>query len=194
MRLFVGIPLADSAAAELAAVESRLRSVNKGLGWEGLGWDGLRWTTPDSWHITLQFLGNAGSEQYERLTARLDEVRSPPVLVQMAGLGVFDRAGILYAGVEPSPELFTLQQRVVAATALCGFAKEERLFHPHITLARAKGHGRAHDMRGLRARIEGAPVTTRFTATEFLLYESFTGASGARYQVRTRFPLIGLRL
>jgi 2'-5' RNA ligase len=32
---------------------------------------------------------------------------------------------------------------------------------------------------------------SRFTAREFLLYESHLGAERARYEVRGRFPLIG---
>ncbi len=73
MRLFVGIPLADAVARELAAVVGRLRSSESAA---LRGSDGLRWTEPESWHITLQFLGNSTAEQLECLKARLGEVRS----------------------------------------------------------------------------------------------------------------------
>ncbi len=53
MRLFVGIALADAVVRELESVVARLRSSDSGL----------RWTEPDSWHITLQFLGNTTPEQ-----------------------------------------------------------------------------------------------------------------------------------
>ena len=103
--------------------------------------DGLRWTAPESWHITLQFLGNATAEQLQCLTARLGEVRSAAVAVQLGELGCFDRAGVFFVDVAVTPELAALERSVVAATSRCGFVAEARPFHPHITLARAKGAG-----------------------------------------------------
>jgi 2'-5' RNA ligase len=114
-------------------------------------------------------------------------VRSPFVSVCLEGLSCFERAGILIARVRLTPELLVLQERVTAATQPCGFTPEARPYQPHITLARSKGH--AHDLSGLKATISRQPNFTRFAAKEFLLYESFLGSSGSRYEVRERFPL-----
>ena len=179
MRLFVGIPLADAVVRELAAVTARLRS----------NADNLRWTATESWHITLQFLGNTTPVQCECLVARLGEVRSAPVPVQLGELGFFDRAGVFFAGVAVAPELSSLAQRVVAANVQCGFAAESRPFRPHITLARAKGQGRGAELRELRSKVRSQPQFTHFTAREFLLYESHLGSAGSRYEVRARFGL-----
>lgn len=180
MRLFVGIPLAAAVIGELAAVSARLKSTQ----------DRLRWATPESWHVTLQFLGNTGPEKYSCLVARLRELRSPPVPVRLEALGCFDRAGIFFAGVGLTPELLSLQQRVTAATALCGFVPEARPFHPHITLARSKGEGRGQPLRELQTRIRRQPAFTSFVAAEFLLYESLLSPAGSRYEIRERFPLL----
>ncbi len=186
MRLFVGIPLADAVVRELAAVVARLRS--PALDRKPLV-GGLRWTAPESWHITLQFLGEATPEQYECLVARLGEVRGAPVTVQLGELGFFDLAQVFFADVVVAPGLIALQQLVVAATSKCGFVAETRSFHPHITLARAKGHGRGTDLRELKGRIRSQPSFTRFTAREFVLYESHFGPAGAQYEVKARFGL-----
>ncbi|MGB6743362.1 MAG: RNA 2',3'-cyclic phosphodiesterase [Terracidiphilus sp.] len=178
MRFFVGIPLAGFAVAELAPFADRLRSA---------AW--LRWPAPESWHITLQFLGNTSDEQYNLLTARLAEVHCAAVPIRLGGLGVFDRAGIFYAEVEPTPELVALERRIAAATALCGFERDTRPYHPHITLARGKGPNRARELRGMLASVQSQPKFPRFTAVEFLLYESHLSASGSTYEVRRRFPL-----
>lgn len=177
MRLFVAIPLAAAAIDELSATSARLRS----------GGDGLRWTAPESWHITLQFLGNAGPEQYECLVAQLHQLHLPPVPIRLEGLGCFDRTGVVFAGIRVSPELLLLQQRVTAATAPCGFVSESRPFHPHITLARSKGK----DLSQLKAKMRRTPTFTGSVAGEFLLYESFLGPSGSRYEIREHFPLDG---
>jgi 2'-5' RNA ligase len=177
MRLFVGIPLTEAVIGELAAVAARIRRKE----------DGLRWMAPDSWHVTLQFLGNTDPQQYQCLIARLGAVHSPPVPIQLEALGCFDRAGIFFAGVGLTAELLALEQRVTAATELCGFAAETRPFHPHITLARAKGQS----LGALKARIERQPAFTRFVAYEYFLYESHLSPTGARYEVRERFALGG---
>src|SRR5260370_32749804 len=128
MRLFIGIPLAPGVVEELAALTERLRSAV----------DGLRWSAAVGWHITLQFLGKTGAEQYACVVAGLRNIKFPPFEVQLEPPGFFDRAGVFFAGVRLSPELVRLQEVVVAATQPCGFEPEDRPYHPHITLAPSK--------------------------------------------------------
>ena len=184
MRLFVGIPLEDAVASELGAVCARLRSAA-----DGPGQSGLRWAGPESWHITLQFLGNVSPEQYARLTERLRTVHAPPVPIHVGELGLFDRAGVLFAGVELTPQLVLLQQRVMEATAGCGFVAEDRPFHPHITLARGKGQGRGSSLAALKDGMAIRAPFSRFMAREFVLYESHLGATGSKYEMRERYRI-----
>jgi 2'-5' RNA ligase len=179
MRLFIGIPLAAKVVNELSEVSLRLRSSG----------DGLRWSAPESWHVTLQFLGSTGREQYVCATARLRELHLPPAPIRLEGLGFFDRTGILYTGVKVSPELLLLHKQVGEAMALCGFDRETRSFRPHITLARSKAKGEWDVLRELRSEIGSRRKFTEFVAGEFLLYESFLGPAGSRYEVRERFFL-----
>jgi len=179
MRLFVGIPLAPAVIGELSALTARLKSKA----------DGLRWAAPETWHVTLQFLGNTSPETCACVVARLGELRSPPVHVQLEELGFFDRAGIFFASVALTPELLSLAQRVMAATAGCGFVPETRPYHPHITLARGKGGGRGQPLSALKARIQRQPTFTPFVAGEFLLYESHLSPTGSHYEIKASFPL-----
>jgi RNA 2',3'-cyclic 3'-phosphodiesterase len=179
MRLFVGIPLAEPVIEELAAVAVRLQSRA----------DDLRWPGPETWHITLQFLGNTA--EYECIVGRLRDVRALPVPVALEGFGMFERAGIFYVGVHLTPELRELQESVVAATGRCGFVPETRPYHPHITLARSKGRN-VRALRGLKAGIKEKPNLSSFVAQAFVLYESQTRAGGSQYQIRERFPLVSL--
>jgi len=188
MRLFIGIPLAAAVMEELSTMVARQRRKE----------DGLRWTAAESWHITLQFLGDASTEQCQCLVARLGEVRSQPVSIQLLDLGFFGRTGVFFAGVAVSPQLLSLQRMVATAASWCGFAAETRTFHPHITLARSKGHHRDQGsgirgqsgLRELRAKVQTQHRFTHFAAREFNLYESFLGLGGARYEIRERFALI----
>jgi RNA 2',3'-cyclic 3'-phosphodiesterase len=179
MRLFVGIPLAPAVIDELSAISVRLRSSE----------DGLRWSEPESWHVTLQFLGSTGQEQYECTAARLRELHAHSVPIQLEGLGFFERAGVFFAGVNPTPQLLALQQLVTIATGPCGFIPETRPYHPHVTLARNKGKGRSKGLRELKSRTRRQPAFTSFVAHEFVLYESVTKPTGAVYEIRERFRL-----
>lgn len=179
MRLFIGIPLAASVAEELAKLAARLRRKD----------DGLRWSAPESWHITLQFLGSVDEQRYGCAVERLREVRSAAVPVALEGLGMFDRAGVFFAGVKTTPELVALQQRVTATMEHCGFVPEERPYHPHITLARSKGKEGARGLRALKAPVRREPKFGSFVAEEFVLYESVPEPGGSRYLIRERFAL-----
>jgi 2'-5' RNA ligase len=182
MRLFIGIPLATTVTERLSALRNRLERHD----------DGLRWSDSESWHITLQFLGATSEAQYACVVEHLQQISTPVFPIRLQGLGFFDRAGVFYADVPVSPQLTRVQQMVTQATAPCGFVPEDRPYHPHITLARKKGQS-AGGIRDLKRRFEtersSATGFPAFTASEFLLYESFLGPSGSRYEVRARFPL-----
>ncbi len=178
MRLFVAIPLGAVVVEELSAIRVRLQSRE----------DGLRWAAPESWHVTLQFLGKTDGEQFKCVVARLLDVRSAPIQIALEELGFFDRAGVFFAGVRLTPELIRLQQDVLAATELCGFVPEARPFNPHITMARSRGSAR-DGLSALRSKLHGQPRFTRFVAKDFLLFESFPGSEGSRYEIRERFAL-----
>jgi 2'-5' RNA ligase len=179
MRLFVGLPLAFEVLKELSEAVSRLKAPN----------DHLRWTTPESWHITLQFLGNTDQKHFNCVLSRLAEVHAAPVQVRLGELGFFDRAGVFFADVVPTADLAGLAGQVAEATGRCGFVAEKRPYHPHITLARAKGEERGRPLRALHDRTPHGARFTGFTATEFLLYESHTRPDGAEFEVRGRFAL-----
>jgi 2'-5' RNA ligase len=172
MRLFIGIPLAAGVVEELVTLTERLKSSS----------DGLRWSAPAGWHITLQFLGKTSTEQYACVVPALRQIPFSPFAIQLEPPGFFERAGVFFAGVELSSELIRLQEQVVAATTPCGFVLEDRAYHPHITLARSKA-GRSA-LTALKRRIGTVKPFSGFTAREFVLYESFPGPGGSRYEIR----------
>lgn len=183
MRLFIAIPLSEDATAVFRGLRDRLAP--------HAGHD-LRWSAEEGWHVTLQFLGQASGDQADCVITNLREIRATPVPIRIEGLDFFDRVGIFHAGIVLSPELLAVQQKVTAATRPCGFLPEDRAYHPHITLARAKGRAGSRALAPLKqalGRSKENPVAA-FTAAEFLLFESFPGPEGSRYDIRARFPLL----
>ena len=92
MRLFVAVPIPPNTSRELGEVVAQMRV------WPGM--EGLRWSPPESWHITLQFLGSATTRQYSCLVERLCQIRADPVEIIPEEIGTFRRVGIHYAGVK----------------------------------------------------------------------------------------------
>ena len=180
MRLFVAIPMPEETTRELARTVERMR--------RRPGADELRWSPPESWHVTLQFLGSVSAEEFACLIEALRRVRGTPVKIVPEKIGAFSRAGVLHASVEPTPDLLRLEKQVTAATAECRFAREDRPYHPHITLARRRGRGGRDGIASAAQKNRELTPFTAFTAGEFALYESFLGDL-ARYEIRGRFPL-----
>jgi 2'-5' RNA ligase len=179
MRLFVGIALDPALTDALKRLTASLRRAA----------DGLRWSSPESWHITLQFLGATDQPCYECLLARLQEIHRPPFVLQLGLPDVFERAGVFHISVLPSQHLTALERHVVAATALCGVRPENLPYHPHITLARSKSREGRHMLHTLPQRLRSTHPLPSFAAHEFLLYQSLPTPTGSRYEIRERFPL-----
>jgi len=179
VRLFIAISLDPGVIEILERLSRSLRSAG----------DNLRWTSPETWHITLQFLGETSIECCTCVVERLREIKSPEVPIRLQGTGFFERAGVFFAGVDVSPELRQLERLVVSATSRCGVAAEDRPYHPHVTLARAKGDEKVRALRSLKTRVKTGVAFPAFIAGEFRLYESFVGSQGARHEIRERFPL-----
>jgi 2'-5' RNA ligase len=184
MRLFIGIPLAGTTANDLLTEVNRLRSTTRNP-----ATDNVRWSAPESWHITLQFLGSTTPQQYECVSVHLRELHHSSIEIQLGAIGTFPRAGVLFTDVRVTPQLLALQQSVTVTTASCGFVPEARPYRPHITLARRKGKSRDREFRNLKLQIDPPPHFSSFDADGFILYESVPTPEGSRYEIRERFPL-----
>jgi 2'-5' RNA ligase len=187
MRLFVGIALPPVVSDALERIRQQFEPRSGPSGSD----PALRWSAPESWHVTLQFLGAVADDRAACVCEQLKTVRAAPASVRIEGLGFFERAGVFWPGVVLTPELLALQQLVTAAMRHCGFIPEDRAYSPHITLARAKGRGGAKALQPLQKSLEKNKPQLRaeFTAEECLLYESFPGPEGSKYEIRARFPL-----
>ena len=167
-RMFVAIGLPDPPAGGLAALDP--------------GLPGLRWLPAAGLHLTLSFLGAVPEEQEEPLVEALRAIEGQPFPLVLKGLGSFGRrgrAGIVWAGVEPSTELSRLHRAVTSAVLAAGLEVEKRPFRPHVTLGRCK----VPPVPGLQAFLESYAAADfgTFTAGGFTLYRSILRPGGAEH-------------
>ena len=105
----------------------------------------VRWEAPGKLHCTLQFLGDVGPSALgpiERGVAGAASV-TPFFTLSYSGIGFFpdrERPRILWVGiVDPTGEAGRLQERISRSLSGLGYPREERPFHPHVTLGRIRG-------------------------------------------------------
>jgi 2'-5' RNA ligase len=195
MRIFIGIDLDPD-------VRVRISRFLEGV--ESFAPD-ARWVRPESLHITLKFIGEQTPEQVAGITERLQKVECGAFEIRVGGYGFFPTAKaprVFWIGIEGGTQLPELAERIDTATAELGIPREERVFSPHLTLARA-GAGRRP---GSLKRQKGDPATAIFavlekrlgamseidfgtmTAHEFILYQSQLSPGGSKYTKLQRFP------
>jgi 2'-5' RNA ligase len=128
-------------------------------------------------HVTVAFLG-------ELTAAGLDSARAvPPIAVgpfelSLDAIGVWPESKILWLAPTAAPAaLVELEARLWQALGEGGFHAEDRIYRPHVTLARRA--------RPLEAAIE--PVV--FPVRELALVESFPEGRNVHYEVLERWPL-----
>ena len=94
--------------------------------------------------------------------------------------------------MEGGESLSQLARAVDTVTHQLGIAKEERVYSPHLTLARAKaGSSSGHQLRPLQYLLEkeAAPHFGTMTAQEFWLYRSELARGGSKYTKLERFQM-----
>jgi 2'-5' RNA ligase len=174
LRLFTAIEIPQEIRSKLAGLVHELRPLAK-----------LRWSPAENLHITTKFIGEWPESRLPELVAQLEKVPFPgPISITVKNLAWLHRR-ILHATIQAPPALTQLASATEAALEQIGVKKEDRDFHPHLTLARNPD------------RISIAPVERAiekhasdsfgaFTALEFVLFLS----KGGKYAPLKEFPIV----
>lgn len=127
--------------------------------------------------MTIAFLGEITSAQLA-LARSVPPIRVGPFELRLDALGIWPESRILwFAPLSPPEALSELMTRLWNGLERQGFRAEERVYRPHMTLAR-------------RARPTDAAATpVRWLVEEIALVESFRGGRSVHYEVLERWPL-----
>ncbi|GAB4228653.1 MAG: RNA 2',3'-cyclic phosphodiesterase [Deltaproteobacteria bacterium] len=186
MRAFFGIGLPAGVRDSIVSAVAGLRGFHAPVSW----------TPAENLHITLKFLGEISADRLPGIEESLRPVAAaiPPFSLLCEGGGVFPgerNPRIFHVGfLEPLELVRRLQQNMENALSGAGFPREDRPFHPHITVGRTRGAlppglgGRyLHRFSGRRFGV--VPVSS------FTLYRSRLTPGGAVYSPWIVFPLGG---
>lgn len=153
----------------------------------------VKWVGRDSFHITLQFLGEVSPRILPQLSGAIRDSAAVarPFSLTVSGIGTFPagrRPKVIWAGGQ-APQVLLTQQRLAENLARLGFVPD-RSFSPHVTL------GRVRSPRNLAPLLEALP---RYAGRAFgqqhveaiALMESRLTPAGAIYTRVQAFPLGG---
>jgi len=178
MRLFLALELPEEERRRLAQYPLRRE-------WFGFG-EGVKAVRPENLHVTLKFLGDVADENVDQVRGTLEKVTLPePIQLRTAGVTFFPPRGpirVFVALLEGDLDrLVALHSRIEAALEPLGFAREERPFTPHVTLARAaRERGINPAGRTLVADSPPAPGEP-FQVRSFVLFQSHLKPGGPEY-------------
>ncbi len=192
MRAFIAIDLPENIREALGQKQALLQTSLAQAGAAKPNRDSnTRWSRPEGIHLTLKFLGEITNVQVKQVTETLDAFEPFKTFpIEVKGFGFFPGPGrprVLWAGVEAPPDLVQLARRVEDGMETLGFAREQRDFNPHLTLARFK---EPRPLPALRSLVEQQNNLSfgHFEASEFFLFESKLSSHGAEYRKVARFP------
>jgi 2'-5' RNA ligase len=135
IRSFIAIELPEEAKEGLAQLRRELERDKHKF---------VKWVDPGGIHLTLKFLGNIPAKRVAEITEAMGQAAKgiSPFHLEISGLGTFPnlrQARVFWVGVGGEVDkLSGLQESIDSALATLGFAKEERPFVPHLTLARIR--------------------------------------------------------
>tara|TARA_B100000676_G_scaffold21880_2_gene18911 strand:+ start:1094 stop:1663 length:570 start_codon:yes stop_codon:yes gene_type:complete len=157
--------------------------------------DGVRTVQNQNLHITLKFLGEVLVEETPAICNAVERACESlsSFEISCGGLGAFpeqDRPRTLWLGVhQGQQEMRALQHRVDQETQQLGYSGENRLYVPHLTLARIRHfQGDPEKLQQLFDLYNPGPLTET-SVTEVITYASFMERGLPRYEVLGRTKL-----
>ncbi len=182
MRLFCGVEFPAPVRARVMQHIDRLRSLKPGVQ--------ASWSRDTNVHLTIKFLGNVPAHRVSSLTqaASVAVAGIRPFPVSLSQTGAFPKSGsprVLWIGIDdPTRKLAQLQVQLEEECAREGFPKEERPFHPHLTIARLRKPPGARELA--HAHEELGFDLVEVGVSELVVIRSELSNKGSRYTVISR--------
>jgi len=131
----------------------------------------VKCVAPEAIHVTLKFLGNISPQKVADITKVMEQASQgvSPFQLQITDVGAFPnmrQPRVLWVGIKGElDKLIAWQKRIDDGLVPLGFAKENRPFTPHLTLARVRENCSPGDRRDLGEVVMKTPVEVDYKVT-----------------------------
>lgn len=181
-RIFVAIELPTPVRRKLIEHIDRLRSTMPEVR--------ASWGREENLHLTLKFVGDTLVTRVEALAQAAQRAASKvePFEIIVEGCGAFPPHGqprVLWVGTEDASGHLTLLNRALEdECAKAGFPREQRPFHPHLTIARIRKPNDSRRLAAIHKELGFQPETVR--ASELAVIRSELRSEGSRHTIISR--------
>lgn len=186
MRTFIAIDLDNEIKNNLSQLISRLKKCSPNIN--------IKWIKHQGMHLTLKFLGEIPTDKVSEVESSLRKVteKHRHFSLKFKGTGTFPegnkRPRILWLGIEDNETLKIFQSELESELEKIHFPRENRKFHPHLTLGRVKSYyGLSSTLSELtkdREKDFGKMIVRKIT-----LFKSILKPSGAEYTIISEHEL-----
>jgi 2'-5' RNA ligase len=182
MRLFIALDIPAEIRARINEYAERVRSYAPEA----------RWARVEGLHVTLKFIGEVKDAKAAEIKSALAAVKAGPFDVTFANVGFFPAPKsprVFWIGVEAGDPLPALAAAIDDELVKLDITREERAYHPHLTLARAAAD--PHVLKALAPllNLEPSPHFGTMAARDFFLYQSQPQKGGSKYTKLERYAL-----
>jgi 2'-5' RNA ligase len=134
IRSFLAIELPKTILKKIGEIQEDLR----------LSRADVKWMNPENIHLTLKFFGNIDESRIDPIVKSIQGPiqTTSSFSVKVRGMGAFPHLKnprVIWIGLVDGKEILVdLQKQLEKELEGIGFEREERSFHPHLTLGRVK--------------------------------------------------------
>ncbi len=187
-RIFIAIKMPEAVIGKVTEVSRYFQSQTPA--------GALKWVETENLHLTLRFLGEISEEAVLKVQSSLPQAAmgQPPFTLSVEGLGMYPSPGqpqVIWLGVKGSKPMVALHAQLETALARVGIEKEDRPFHPHLTLARVRqrtDRATAHQIGETLTQFKVGSLGA-FQVDQIQLIESQLTPQGPVYTTRSTAPL-----
>lgn len=176
VRTFIAIELNEETHSELSSLLSALKESDADV----------KWVAPEAIHLTLKFLGYVDDTKIKEVQKILSEVakNSKPFTLSLKEVGAFpklDYPRVIWVGVEEGKnEAEQIAKELEDRLEKIGIPKEDREFHPHLTLGRVKSQKNKDKLKSIIETTKFEPKS-KVNVDHLTLFKSQLTAKGPIY-------------
>lgn len=184
-RTFCAIELSDQVRHQIQLHIDKLRSL--------IPVGQPSWTRVENIHLTIKFFGDVEQSRLSLIDRAAAKTASEfqPFEFSISGTGAFPKVSqprVLWIGVnDRAGKLSELQASFEMNCATEGFAKEDRAFRPHLTIARIRRLTGVRALAEANQRLGFEPVNQ--LVNELVVFRSELSGKGSKYTALSRHTL-----
>ncbi|MFH1656020.1 MAG: RNA 2',3'-cyclic phosphodiesterase [Candidatus Omnitrophota bacterium] len=177
IRAFIAVELNKDIQEGLAKIQAELRSARADV----------KWVKPGNIHLTLKFLGNIDPDLATKIKQILEDLgkNHRSFSADLNELGAFPKPKsprVIWVGMQKGKDdLISIVEHLENRLSEIGIAKEDRIFHPHVTIGRLRSPHNRSKLVEMLEKNSSIPVLN-FTVDKIVLFKSTLTPQGSIYE------------